>query len=133
MKIKNFTVMSDEFNPAFQRLLKKDITVKECMTLAQILEKINAQLEAIETAKLAFIDNLVVKDKDGRIKTGGPNNANPIYKSEECEKQAFEKYRALAEEEFEIDLDQKVKLKSDTRMSTADYMILKDFIEVSDE
>lgn len=133
MKIKNITIMAEDFNPAFQRLLKKDITVKECITLAQVLEKINEQLGAIETTKLSMIDDLVVKKEDGSIKTGGPNNASPVYKSEEAEKQALQKYRELAKEEFEIDLKQKVKLKPDTEMSTADYMLLKDFIEVLDE
>ena len=134
MDVKNSVIMSPNFIPAVEKLLKVEMTVKECIALAEAVETINDKLKVLEKAKKAIMDRFAKKDDAGEMVTqptvSDPNLRTPIFESEESAKNFAAEIQKLFDESTEIPLKDKISIGSDVKMSTDDFMVVKDIIEI---
>jgi hypothetical protein len=135
MEIKNSTIMSPNFIPAMNKLLKVEMPVKECIALAEAIDKINDKLKVLETAKKGIMDRFAKKDESGELVTqptvSDPNLRTPVFESEESAKEFAEEIQKLLDEATELPLEGKITLKGDIQMSTEDFMVVKDLVAIA--
>jgi len=134
MEIKNSVIMSPNFIPAVEKLLKVEMPVKECIELAEAVEVINEKLRALETAKKSIMDRFAKKDENGEMITQpsvqDPNLRTPIFESEDSAKNFAEEIQKMLEEKADIPLKSKIKVKGTVNMTTDDFMVIKDLVEI---
>lgn len=128
MKIKNLTAMNPMFVPALDKLIKKDLPVKTCFSLAKMVKEINDNLEIIDKAKLAIVDKYAQKDEDGKIRF--QDNGQPLFNSDEDKKKFLEDLKDLAEQEFDISVETKIPLPSDIKMSVDEILAIEHIVEL---
>jgi hypothetical protein len=134
MEVKNSVIMSPNFIPAVEKLLKVEMNIKDCIDLSEAVETINDKLKVLEKAKKGVMTRFAKKDEDGELVTqpssSDPSLRTPIFESEEAAQGFAEEIQKMIEEVTELPLKGKIKIKSDTKMSTDDFMVIKDIVEV---
>jgi len=134
MKLKNGVVMSPNFTVAVEQLLKLEMTVKECVELAETAEALNDRLVVLDKAKKAIMTRFAKKDEKGEMVTqptiSDPNLLTPVFESEESATAFAEEIQKLLQEETDIPLKAKIKINSNTKMNTAYFMAIKDLVEL---
>jgi hypothetical protein len=134
MEVKNSVIMSPNFIPAVEKLLKVEMSVKDCIDLAEAVDVINGKLKSLEKAKKGIMDRFAKKDENGELVTQpsitDPNLRTPIFESEAAAKGFAEEIQKMLDEVTDIPLKAKIKVKSDINMTTDDFMVIKELIEV---
>ena len=89
-------------------ILAKEIPIKPAYWLARFLDKIRAEMEAMEKARMKLVEKLAKKDKDGKPVTltekdrdGNETTKYDFTKDNELKFQA--EFDELGKEEFEVD------------------------------
>ena len=130
MKIKNASVMNENFKTSITCLFKKDLLVSLSLDLITSIDEVNKRLEVIEKQKVMFADKHINKDSNGDyIKI---NNVFD-YKSAEDKKKFESSYQELLDQTFDVTLKQKIPIsKKNDKMSALDLKVLEEFIEIVD-
>lgn len=129
MKIKNQTVMAPSFIPAVEKLLKLELPVKDCMQLAKSIREMNEQLALIDKAKTGIMDRFVVKDDNSQIQVE-EDGKTPKFKTEDGKKEFLKALVELLSEDFDISLENKIKIPDNAKFTTEDFVSVEDLIEV---
>lgn len=134
MEVKNSVIMSPAFIPAVEKLLKVEMPVKDCIELAGAVDTINDKLRVLEKAKRSIMDRFAKKDEEGNLITqpspSNPNLGTPIFESEEKAQEFAVEIQKMLDEVTDIPLQNKIKLNDGVSMTTDDFMIIKDLVEV---
>lgn len=134
MDVKNSVIMSPNFIPAVEKLLKVEMSVKDCIGLSEAVDKINDKLKALDKAKRAIMERFAKKDENGELVTqpsiSDPNLRTPIFESEEAAKNFAGEIQTMFDETTEIPLKGKIKISGEVKLTTDDFMVIKDLIEV---
>lgn len=134
MEIKNGVIMSPNFVQAAEKLLKVEMSVKDCVALSEAIDVINNKLSVLEKAKRAIMDRFAKKDENGEIVSQpAQHNENiriPVFESDEAAQKFGEEISKMLEEVTDIPIDSKIKISGDVPMSTEDYRVIKDLIEI---
>jgi len=128
VKTKNGLLIMPEFSEAFLKLMKMEMTVKECLALSTVFEEIDSQIKIVNRTKMAVIEKYCQKDEGG--KPVADDKGNAIFDSQEIQHKCLEDISAIMNEDFELHLENKVSISGDIKMSPQEYTFLKDLIEV---
>ena len=129
MEIKNFLMMNNNFMPAFERLLKKEITAKSCLQLSTAYDEIVTQITVIDRTRQAIAHRYAKRTEDGSISLDAENAIE--FDNEDSRLKALCQIDEILNETLEVDLDQ-VVLKPDECMTTEDFILLKYIVKVAD-
>lgn len=119
MNLKNAVVFDNPFLEAFQKLLRFPLPAVVSLKLIQTFKAISEQQSNIFQVR----DNLV--DRYAKIENG-----KPIFNSTEDEQSFHTEMNNLLKLEFEVPLDQKVKLTDSINISGEEILLLKDILDV---
>lgn len=128
MRMKSEKLLRPEYMSALNKLMKKEISAKQCLQLAKTAQEIDNQFKAIQKSRKIIIENYAVLDEDGKVKT--KNNSTIIFKSKEDEEECKAKIIEMLEEEFEISLKEKIKMSAEEKFTTEEMVLLEDLIEI---
>lgn len=131
MKLKNIIVMSPSFVHSMEKLIKKELPVKDCFALAKVTKEINEILSVIDSAKKAIVDRFAEKDENGKLKF--EEDGRPVFKTEEDKKIFLDELKKLGEEEFDISLKKKIQLPDSITMTVDEIIALEEIVDFSEE
>lgn len=126
MKIKVATILHPDFSKALEGLLKKEMSIPQCMQLSEAIKKIEESSVNAERVRKALLERYVVLDDQGKPIQ---ENGNPVYKNPESKSEFLQKVQELLNEECEIAFDNKVVLGPEDRMSPQQFFLLSEFVE----
>jgi len=90
---------------------------------------------ALELAKKSIMERFAKKDENGVLITqptiSNPMMRTPIFESEEAATLFGVEIQKLLDEVTDIPLKNKIKIKESVKMSTDDYIIIKDLVEIA--
>ena len=134
MEVKNSVIMSPNFIPAVEKLMRVDMPIKNCIALNEAVVKINEKLRVLDDTKKTVMERFAKKDEDGKMVTqqseDNPNLRTPVFESSEKAMEFAKEIQEMLEEVTDIPLDEKIKVSSDTKMTTDEFLVLQDLIEV---
>ena len=130
MKVRNVSLLDKNFLEAFSSLIIMEMPVRQCMEISNSIDDITAQEKSFNRVRKTLADKYCKKDEKG----------NPIidekgdltFETAEAEEACIKGMEELLNETFEISLNSKIKVKSDTKMTPIKVRLLKDFIEIID-
>lgn len=130
MKIKIATILHPEFQKALESLLKKEMSIPQCMQLSEAIKKIEESSENANRVRKALLERYVVLDEEGKPLQEGEH---PVYKDPESKSEFLVKVQELLNEECEIVFDNKVVLGPSDRMSPQQFLLLSEFVEYKEK
>lgn len=128
MKIKNGLMMQEDFIPAYQDLLKRDILVKECLELNKCLQDFGGHIKALQSTRKNIIEKYAVKDEDGAPKTNDKGEA--LFKDVESAQACIKEMMELSDDTFEAKITNKIKIYDDEIFTGRKLALLEDIVEV---
>jgi hypothetical protein len=128
MQVKNQVVIEDDFLVAFNDLLKKDMTAKQCLEMIQSTEPLTAQYKALKSAQLAIVKKYAVLDDKGEVKF--LNGVNIVFKSKEDESKCNTELLEIRKESIDIPLSTKIKMYEDDVSTPRKMWLLSDIVEM---
>ena len=135
MEVKNSVIMSPNFIPAVDKLLKVEMPIKNCIELAEAVDKINDKLKSLSAAKKAIMTRFAKLDEKGEIVTqpaiSDPNLRTPIFESEESASAFALEIQGMLDEVTDVAIKSKIKINGNLMFTTDDLMAIKDLIEVT--
>lgn len=134
MKLSNFQIMNPQFVPALEKLLKKEMSVSMCESLAISITEIEKKGAVLQKVKTALVDKYLEKDAKGKpIVLGGINGTpqTPKYKSSEAQQQFMKELTELLQGNFEVPFDKKIDVPEDDMMNAQEYMLVRDLINIT--
>lgn len=127
LKIKNSSVINEDFMNYFIDLMKREIPAKQCLELSECIDKLKNQFEVLKRAQIAITSKYCELDKDGNIITRGNNVVfKEVAKRVKCEEELVEIYT----QSIEIPLNDKIKIKDSETLSPYKYNLLKEIVEI---
>lgn len=128
MIIKNRTIVKEGFIEALTKLMNVEMPAKQCLEVSRSIEELIGQLNIILRAQKSIANKYCLKDVDG----------NPIcnekgeitFESEEIKNKYIKEMTEILDEEIDISLSSKIKIKGDTKLTPLIYKLLEDIIEV---
>jgi len=134
VELSNGTILSPAFIPAVEKLLTIDITVRECISLTEAIENVNVKLGTLEKAKSSLVERFAKKGEDGKVmmepSSENPNLYYPLFGDEESKVEFSKAIRELLSETYNFPLENKIRISESVRMSTEEFRLIKDIIEV---
>jgi len=128
MKIRNALIISPEFNTAIQKLLKKEIPISLCLELSKVVEEIDTQVKIVNRARQAILEKYTKKDEKGKFMVDADGNA--LFVDDTIKNKCLKELTGILNEELDISLEKKVPLSKDDKMTSQEFILLKDLIEV---
>lgn len=128
MKLTNFQIMNQQFVPALENLLKKEMPLSTCEELVECLQEIEEKSKIIQRVRVSLIDKYLEKDDKGKPVV--IDNTTPKFISDEAKSKFMAEVTELLKGNFEVKFDSKVILKETDVMSAQEYMLIKDFIKI---
>ena len=130
MKLLNGIINSPELPAALSGLMKREISVKQCVELSSMVEMLNMQKSIIERTRMTIIEKHAMKKDDDNIVLQ-EDGRTPAFPDEEAQIRCQEEVKELMAESFDIPLSSKIPVKEDDKMTLQDYNVLKDIIIIS--
>jgi hypothetical protein len=128
MKIKNALIISPEFNTAIEKLLKKEIPISLCLELSKMIEEVDTQVKIVNRARQATLEKYTRKDEKNEYMVDSDGNA--IFENDTIKTKCLKELSGILNEEFDISLEKKVPLSKEDKMTSQEFMLLKDLIEI---
>lgn len=132
MKIKNGLLMEEDFMPAFEELLLKDLPAKQCLELAEALDDIAKKAMAVQRARRAIVEKYAQKGEDGQIKSRKDNPDKIDFGTKENEEKCAKEIVDLFNEEYDVPLSSKVTIKSSDVSTGRKMLLLRDIVEIEE-
>lgn len=126
MKVKAATILHPRFSVALSGLLNKSMPMSQCVKLSEAIGEIENHSATINRIRQGLIDQYIEKDNRGQAKMGA--NDQPVYKNDEAAEEFRTKTTELLNQEYEVNLEDKIVLTDSDTMTPQDYMLLKDFV-----
>lgn len=128
IKIKNASIVKEEFIKNFNDLMKREMPAKQCLELSECIDKLQAQLEVIKRAQIAITKKYAVLDKDGNLMLDDKGGAkfDNVQKNVKC----LEELNEIYEQGVELSLNSKVIIYEDEIFSPFKLNMLRDIIEI---
>jgi hypothetical protein len=120
--------MNQQFVPALENLLKKEMPLSTCEELVECLQEIEEKSKIIQRVRVSLIDKYLEKDDKGKPVV--IDNTTPKFISDEAKSKFMAEVTELLKGNFEVKFDSKVILKETDVMSAQEYMLIKDFIKI---
>lgn len=128
MEIKNSNVLHNEFLPAFERLMYRQMPAKQCLELSVCLDELTAHRNIAQKAKAVIIDKYGVKDKDGKVLVD--SNGNVSFKDGEIGNKCISELKEIDGESITINLTNKVTIFEDEEYAPIHLRLLKDVLNI---
>jgi len=119
MNLKNIVVFNNPFLEAFQKLLRFPLPAGVSLKLVQTFKAISEQQSNVFQVR----DNLL--ERYGKVEKG-----KPIFNSKEDEQLFHTEMNNLLKLEFEVPINQKIKLTDSINISGEEILLLKDILDV---
>lgn len=129
MEIKNLVLLSPEFLKAFNKIMSVEMTIDQCVEMAEVLQELEKRADILNKAKKALVSKYVIMDESGEPKIEGKQI---IFKDEKSKIACELELNKLYDEKFEITIKRKVKVPKSFKMSSQHYFLVKDFVEISE-
>ena len=131
MEIKNFKLIEDDFVPAFEELMYKQMPAKQCLELATCLDEIVTHVGILRQTRKTIV--LKHATKDGKQESAQVTEGTIIFPTPEAKQACTEETLEIMNEAFEIPLTERIKIK-DSDLSTPRKMrLLSDVIEIVED
>jgi hypothetical protein len=127
MLIKNSAVLNNDFVEAFSKLMTLPMPAKQCLEVASCVEEILGQYQILIRARKAIADKYCLKDNGVPLKGA---NDELLFETEEIKAQCQSDLQEIYNEEIDISLSNKIKIKGDQLMTPIQVRILKDVIDI---
>jgi len=128
MQVKNQVVIEDDFLAAYNELLSKDMTAKQCLEMIQSTEKLTAQYKALKNTQLTIVKKYAVLDDKGEVKF--LNGVTIVYKSKDDEIKCNKELIEIRQESIDIPLSAKIKIYEDDVSTPRKMWLLSDLVEM---
>lgn len=126
MLIGNFLVLEDDFIVYLSDLMKRDMTVKQCLEMSQSVSAIMEQKRVLERAKLAFAEQYGKKE-NGQIVL----KDQILQFDDDTKRDLFmAKFKEMLEATFEIPLSSKIKVYEDEISTPQKIFLLQSIIDI---
>jgi len=127
MEVKNFLLVSEKFLPAFEKLLRKEIPAKTCLQLSAAYDEIVSQITVVQRTRKAIAEKYAAKNEDGTVKIDELGNV--VFPDDETKTKALKEIDEILNESLELALN-KVVLNPEDKMTTEEYIMLRDIVEI---
>ena len=129
MEIINVKVIEDDFIPAFEELMYKQMPAKQCLELCTCLDELVAQANVLRRSKKTIILKHAVTDgKPENVKSDA--NGSVIFPSPESELAAKTEIAEILMESIDIPLTERIKIFDDDISTPRKMRLLSDVIEI---
>lgn len=127
MKLKRGLSLNDNFIKALGTLSSLNFPVKTSISIAKVIKVIQEEVKTSSEVR----DKLMVKYGVKSISINGFEFSDKDKEKVFDEKEFAKEWKELYSEEFDIPLDEKIKLPKDddTKISATDLMLLEDIVE----
>jgi len=119
MKFKNSIFIRGQI-PVINKLIEKPLEITESYKLVRFAKSLRENEEIFNKAKLKVFEKFGEKNKEG----------NWEIKDEKKQEEATKELDKLLDIEEEYDLDSKIKIPEDIKLSAAEILLLEDIIEI---
>lgn len=133
MKIKNAILLEEEFMKAFGELLQKEMPIKKCLEISECIESMEERVNVINRTRRAIVEKYAVKDENGKIKIQDGTQEKIDFGSAEKEAQCMREIGELMNEDYELPLSEKIKIKSSEVSTPKKIYLLRNLIEVIED
>jgi DNA-binding SARP family transcriptional activator len=129
MLIKNRIIMQDKFIDSLSKLMNIEMPAKQCLEVSKSIEELIGQYQIILRAYKAIMEKYCMKNDNG-IPIKDENN-NLKFENEEIKNKFIKEINEIMDEEIDITLSEKIKIKGNSvNMTPLMYKILEDIIEI---
>ena len=130
MKLKNNIFFNDAFVPAFQKLLNFDLESPISVRIIKSVKILDEQQYAVFMVR----DNLLSQYAT-KLESGAPKiiNGEVYFDTPQIKAEFEKKYNDLLRDEFEIPLNEKIKLTKKHKISGLHLGAILDIVEVIDD
>jgi hypothetical protein len=130
MKIKNQYVIEDDFLAAFDELLKKDMTAKQCLEMIQSIETLTAHYKTLKNTQLTIVKKYAVLNDHGEVTF--LDGTKIAFKSLEDDSKCNKELVEIRQETIDIPLSSKIKIYDDDVSTPRKMWLLSDIVEIAD-
>lgn len=129
MKFTAMKLLTPEFIPAVNSLLKKDMEMPKCVAFAEAISELEKHVNTCNTIRQSIVDKYIKKDANGQPLFVDESKNIPVFVSPEASGLFQKETQELLEQEFDIGFDEKIQVTKEDKMSPQFYMLIKDLIE----
>jgi hypothetical protein len=130
MKIKNQYVIEDDFLAAFDGLLKKDMTAKQCLEMIQSIEVLTTHYKTLKNTQLTIVKKYAVLNDHGEVTF--LDGTKIAFKSLEDDIKCNKELVEIRQETIDIPLSSKIKIYDDDVSTPRKMWLLSDIVEIVD-
>ena len=127
MKIRNGVLIEDDFISAFQELMFRDMSVKQCHELSVCLEEIISHIGIVRRTKSTLIRKYAKKDGD---EFACDADGNLLFETPDEKKKCTTEIGEVMLDTIDIPLTDPVVFYADEVMTPRKYNLLKDIIQI---
>ena len=128
MKIKNALILTEDFIPAFDELLKKSMPARQCLQMIESLDELINHDKILRMAQITIVKKYARVDEKGELVFA--QNGDAIFDTPEKETECKKELHEIRDEFFEIPLEDKVQIYEDDVSTPRKLFLLKDIVEV---
>jgi hypothetical protein len=129
MKIKNVDILSNDFLPAFERLMYRQMPAKQCLELAQCLDELTSHQNITRKARTVIIEKYAVKDKSNKVVSDGLGNA--VFPNDKAMQKCMAELKEIDDDTVEINLTSKITIYDDEHVVPMHIKVLRDVISIT--
>lgn len=129
MLIKNRIIMQENFLTALSNLMNIEMPAKQCLEVSKSIEEIIGQFHIIIRAQKAIAEKYYMKDSNGLPIVDEEGRYR--FENEELKKEFIKEIDEILNEEIDISLSNRIKIKGDiVKITPLTYKLLEDLIEI---
>lgn len=129
MEIKNYKIIQDNFIPAVEWLLVREMPAKKCLELSAAYDELVTQANTLQRAKSAIIIRHATKDNNlENVKHD--EKGEIIFPSSKAEEDCKREINEIMNESFEVAITGRIKIYDDEKVTAQRLGLLSDIVDV---
>lgn len=127
MKVSNRLVLNEEFVKAFSELMLLRMPAKQCLEVSICMDELATQSKIILRARRSIADKYCKKREDGTPEIEGDNL---VFETPELKDECMKEIKEIEDEEIDIPLTNRIKIKETEIMTPLKIKLLQDIIDI---
>lgn len=128
LKIKNVNVLHNDFLPAFEKLMYRQMPAKQCLELSMSLEELTSHQAVARKARVAILTKHGKKNPDGTVMAD--TNGNAIFPDLAAQNACMAELAEIDQDTIEIPLTDKITVYEDEDFIPVQMYMLRSVIDV---
>lgn len=127
MKIKNSLVLNEDFIKAFSDLMLIGMPAKQCLEVSTCMDELATHSQIVIRARKAIVDKYCKKNEDGAPEV---EKGDIVFETPELKKECLREVKEIEEEEIDLPLTKRIKIKETEIMTPLKIRVLQDVIDI---